>query len=156
MNELKKYFEMVEECISQLGVDPKSCRGQKEGQWSLVKGSAKVWIDIWYIEKEDRSYFQVMSPVLRIPDTNQFEFYKDLLEINDRLYSVAFSVYNGWAWLKTIRETENLDASEVLSTITRIGTYADRYDDELIAKYELKREDKDSLDPSTGGRAPEE
>lgn len=126
---------MVEKCISSLGIDPALCRGEKPGQYSLVKGSAKVWIDVWNIEREGRAYFQVMSPFMKIPDTNREQFYEELLTINDKLYGVAFTIYNNWAWLKHIREVEGLDETEVTATIHRIGNYADDYDDKLIAKY---------------------
>ena len=136
MQDLSKYFTMVEEIIQSLGVDPSLCRGQNPGQYSLMLGSARVWIDVWYIESQSRSYFQAMSPVMRLPILqSQHAFFQELLEINDKLYGVAFTVYNGWAWLKHIRETDGLDKSEAEAMIHRIGVYADQYDDYLKGKY---------------------
>ena len=136
MQDLCKYFTMVEEIIQSLGVDPSLCRGQNPGQYSLMLGSARVWIDVWYIESQSRSYFQAMSPVMRLPILqSQHAFFQELLEINDKLYGVAFTVYNGWAWLKHIRETDGLDKSEAEAMIHRIGVYADQYDDYLKGKY---------------------
>jgi hypothetical protein len=136
MQDLSKYFTMVEEIIQSLGVDPSLCRGQNPGQYSLMLGSARVWIDVWYIESQSRAYFQAMSPVMRLPILqSQHAFFQELLEINDKLYGVAFTVYNGWAWLKHIRETDGLDKSEAEAMIHRIGVYADQYDDYLKGKY---------------------
>ena len=136
MQDLSKYFTMVEEIIQSLGVDPSLCRGQNPGQYSLMLGSARVWIDVWYIESQSRSYFQAMSPVMRLPILqSQHAFFQELLEINDKLYGVAFTVYNGWAWLKHIRETDGLDKSEAEAMIHRIDVYADQYDDYLKGKY---------------------
>ena len=136
MQDLSKYFTMVEEIIQSLGVDPSLCRGQNPGQYSLMLGSARVWIDVWYIESQSRSYFQAMSPVMRLPILqSQHAFFQELLEINDKLYGVAFTVYNGWAWLKHIRETDGLDKSEAEAMTHRIGVYADQYDDYLKGKY---------------------
>ncbi len=136
MQDLSVYFLMVEDIISTLGVDPALCRGQNPGQYSLMLGSARVWIDVWYIESEKRSYFQAMSPVMRLPiASSEHAFFKELLEINDKLYGVAFTIYNGWAWLKHIRETDALDRSEAEAMINRIGVYADQYDDYLKGKY---------------------
>ena len=136
MNQLESHYLLVEEIISELNIDPKTARGTKAGQWSLRKGSAKVWIDVWYIEKENRSYFQVMSPVVEIPkEDQQLEFYRDLLTLNDKFFGVAFSLFKGWAWIKHIRETEGLDKSEAKSIIQRVGNYADQWDDKLREKY---------------------
>jgi hypothetical protein len=136
MQDLNPYFTMVEDIIRGLGVDPSLCRGQNPGQYSLMLGSARVWIDVWYIESQGRAYFQAMSPVMRLPiRESQHAFFQELLEINDKLYGVAFTVYNGWAWLKHIRETDGLDKSEAEAMIHRIGVYADNYDDYLKGKY---------------------
>jgi hypothetical protein len=136
MQDLSKYNTMIEEIIQSLGVDPSLCRGERPGQYSLMLGSARVWIDVWYIESQGRSYFQAMSPVMRLPVyERQQAFFQELLEVNDKLYGVAFTVYNGWAWLKHIRETDGLDKSEAEAMIHRIGVYADQYDDYLKGKY---------------------
>lgn len=136
MQDLNNYFLMIEDIITGLGVDPALCRGQAPGQYSLMLGSARVWVDIWWIESQNRAYFQVMSPVMRLPVAErQLTYFQELLEINDKLYGVAFTVYNGWAWLKHIRETDGLDRSEAEAMIHRIGVYADQYDDYLKTKY---------------------
>ena len=72
---------------------------------------------------------------MKIPDSNREQFYEELLTINDKLYGVAFTIYNNWTWLKHIREVDGLDESEVTATIHRIGNYADDYDEKLISKY---------------------
>jgi len=58
MENLQHYFDLVEKSISDLGVDPVVCRGEKLGQWSLKNGSASVWIDIWHIEKRNDFIFR--------------------------------------------------------------------------------------------------
>lgn len=136
MQDLSYYFNMIEDIIRGLGVDPALCKGANPGQYSLMLGSARVWIDVWYIESQGRSYFQAMSPVMRLPVPERHkEYFQELLEINDKLYGVAFTVYNGWAWLKHIRETDGLDRSEAEAMVNRIGVYADNYDDYLKGKY---------------------
>ena len=135
MEDLKKYYTMVESIIEGLGVDPVTSRGKEEGSWRLTRGSAKVWLDLWHLEKEGRAYFQAMSPVMEQPTTQKEALYEELLQINDQLFSCAFTIYNGWIWLKVIREVDNMDESEAKAQILRIGSYADQYDDYLINKY---------------------
>ena len=135
MENLANYYAIVEGTITDLGINPADCRGQKPGQWDLKKGSANVWVDIMYIEKEQRAYFQVMAPVTQIPSTNLEEFYKELLEINYGFYGVSFVKFETWIYIKIIREADGLDKSECTNMINRVGNYADYYDDILQEKY---------------------
>jgi len=150
---LEHYYQIVEDAIRSLGVDPTTCRGKKPGQWNLRKGSARVWLDLWHIQHENRAYFQVMSPVLPLPRERLAEFFRELLEVNDKLYGVAFAVYDDWAWLKAIREVEDMSVDEALAILKRIGYYADEYDDRLMEKYNINfdksaaGQDSDSAQP---------
>jgi hypothetical protein len=135
MENLQYYYDMVETCIRDLGVDPAICRGEQPGQWSLKKGSASVWIDVWHIESEGRGYFQVLAPVMQVPGTNVEAFYQELLELNYTLYGVAFVKFKDWVYVKLIREVDGLEQKEAAATINRVGWYADEYDDKLKVKY---------------------
>jgi hypothetical protein len=136
---LALYYTIVEEAILQLGVDPVGCRGKQPGQWNLRKGSARIWLDLWHIQNEQRAYFQAMSPIMPLPTERSEPFFKELLQINDKLFGVAFAVYDEWAWLKSIREVEGMSVAEALAIIRRIGYYADEYDNQLMDKYNIKR-----------------
>jgi hypothetical protein len=137
MENIQYYYDMVENCIRDNGVDPAECRGEKAGQWNLKRGSASVWIDVWHIEQENRAYFQVLAPVMQIPATNQQELFQELLELNYNLYGVAFVKFNDWIYIKMIRECDGLEQKEAAAAITRVGWYADEYDDKLKVKYGL-------------------
>lgn len=71
------------------------------------KGSAKVWIDIWQQEGEAYGYFQAMAPVVEIPKMNREAFFKEILEINHKLYGVGMTVFENWVYIKTVRELDN-------------------------------------------------
>ncbi len=133
--ELGHYYQIVEESIKSLGVNPADCRGDKPGQWNLKKGSALVWVDVMYIEREQRAYYQVMSPVCPLPSTHLLEFFQELLEINYGFYGVSFVKYENWIYIKMIREVEGLDSNEASAMLNRVGNYADHYDDFLKQKY---------------------
>jgi hypothetical protein len=139
MTELENYYEKVENVITNLGVPAAECRGEQQGQWELKRGSASVWIDIWNIEAENgtRGYFQTMAPVVELPTSKLEEFCKELLEINHTLYGVAFTINKNWAYVKMIREVEDLDENEISAMISRVGFYADEYDDKLKEKYNI-------------------
>ena len=135
---LQQYYDMVDNIIKSLGVDPAACKSETPGQWNLKKGSAPVWIDVWQVQNEERGYFQVMSPVCQVPVNNQHLFTKELLEINHTLYGVAFTIFKDWAYIKMIREVDGLDQKEAEAMINRVGNYADDWDDKLKAKYGLE------------------
>jgi hypothetical protein len=135
MQNIEAYYQMVEGCIARLGVDPLVCRGEKPGMWSLKKGSADVWIDVWKVENDDYGYFQAMAPVCEIPANRTQEFLQEILEINHNLYGVGMTKYENWIYIKTIRELDGISEDEMFAMFNRIGNYADDYDDILRDKY---------------------
>jgi hypothetical protein len=140
MQPIQFYYEMVERVITELGVDPKLCRGQNLGQWSMRLGSANVWIDVFQSKDAqgnyiDGGYLQIMAPIMEIPADRQVEFFRELLEINHKLYGVGFTKFENGIYIKSIRELENLEQSEVMATFRRVGYYSDDYDDMLKSKY---------------------
>lgn len=137
MLELARYYQLVEKAIEGLGVNPMEARTKTPGQWDLRKGSASVWINVFLSrERKDYGYLQIMSPVMKIPlQECREELFEELLRLNHQLYGVAFSVHEGWLYLRTIRELEGLSAAEALAMLKRIGVYADEYDDYLKQKY---------------------
>ena len=135
MENLQHYYEIIENCIRSLSVDPAQCRGEKPGQWDLKKGSANVWIDIWRPEGTAEGYFQAMAPVVKIPPTNHELFFREILEISHQLYGVAMTLYEDWIYVKTVRELQDLSQNEAMAMLNRIGHYADEFDDVLQRKY---------------------
>jgi len=133
--ELDAYYKMVDNCISKLGVDPNTCRGEKPGQWDLKKGSASVWIDVFKNENSFSGYFQCMAPVVQIPTNMTKEFYEEVLEKNHSLYATAMTKYKDWIYLKTIRELDGIDEAEMTALMNRVGNYADDLDDYYKNKY---------------------
>jgi hypothetical protein len=134
-DQLPIYFKMMEECISLLGLDPAILKGEKDGQWNLQKGSAPVWVDIFYDAHNQCNYVQVISPVVEVPQERKLEFYEEVMKISHTLYGVGFTQYDKWVYIKAIRECENIQPSEMSAMLNRVGTYADQYDDELKNKY---------------------
>ncbi len=147
MENLSTYHAIIEAALQALNISPATARGQQPGQWNLQHGSAQVWIDCWHIERQGRAYYQVMSPVMELPGENQAHLMEELLHLNDKLFGVAFSLYKGLVWMKSIRECQGMDADEAQNILARIATYADMYDDYLIAKYGGRK-------PSTSVEAP--
>ena len=132
---LEPYYQMVENVIRKLGVDPSICRSQNPGQWDLKKGSASVWIDVFKRDQDHYGYFQCVAPVVQIPSDNTQGFYEEILEKNHTLYGTAMTKHKDWIYMKSIRELDGLDEEEILATINRVGNYADDLDDYFKNKY---------------------
>ncbi|KAB2878884.1 YbjN domain-containing protein [bacterium] len=134
--ELDRYYDMVEEVITELGTRAEQCRTLDThgevipGQWNLAKGSAKILADV-YTTAEGLSYFCVAAPVMMITASDPNKLYEKLLKLNHQMYSASFSINQGWVWLRILRECEGMDKKECRSTFDRVGWYADQYDDML-------------------------
>ena len=135
MKNIEHYYEMVENIIKKLGVDPLNCRGEQPGQWNLTKGSSNVWVDVWKLKEEDYGYIQIMAPICEFPAENQTEFMREALEINHTLYGVGFTKHKNWLYIKGIRELDGLDENEAYAMFNRVGNYADEYDDYFKDSY---------------------
>lgn len=137
---IQHYYDLVEEVLTEYKIDPATARGQQPGQWNLKLGSASVWVDIFQSKDAQgnltsNGYLQMMAPVCDVPVNNQHLFTKELLEINHSLYGVSFTIFKEKAYIKSIRELQGLDKSEIKSTFDRVGIYADDWDDKLKTKY---------------------
>lgn len=131
------YATLIEQCIEQLGVSASLCRSDKKGQWNLTYKNSTVWIDLFnFQDNPDRHYFQVMSPLLRIPDRNKEEVFKNILEINHNLYGSWISIKGDWMYVMCLREADNLDASEINATLDRVAFYSSDYYNKISFKFE--------------------
>jgi hypothetical protein len=64
--------------------------------------------------------------------------FAQLLEINDTLFGVAFTVFQENIYIKVIREADGMDKTESLSLLLRVGNYADLYRQELSEKFNIQ------------------
>ena len=148
--DLQKTSQLIEDSIRGLNVDPAACRGQNPGQWSLLYKGSTVWFDVFNFQNNpDVWYFQVMSPLLPVPDKNQESFYQNLLEINHNLYGCWISKKGDWLYVMFLREAAGLDQSEVNATMDRVAFYSNDYNGKLKFKFEGSWLPKDTR-PSGG------
>ncbi|MBS1680089.1 MAG: YbjN domain-containing protein [Bacteroidetes bacterium] len=135
--DLNQTSALVEDSIRGLKVDPALCRGQKPGQWSIIYKGATVWIDVFsFQDNPARWYFQVMSPLLAVPDKNLESFYQNLLEINHSLYGSWICKKNDWTYVMFLREADGLDINEVNATLDRVAFYSSDWLGKLKFKFE--------------------
>ncbi len=128
------YYSLVDSVIFSLGLNVTESRKDK-GKWSFYRGSALVKIEVYHSKPNNEDYIHICSPIMKIPKHNAEKFYKRLLEINNKLFQVSFSIKEGNAVLRVIRECSGLDAREIENMIQRVGYYADEYDDLLKMEF---------------------
>jgi hypothetical protein len=146
---------LVEASIKGLNVDPVLCRGEKPGQWALTYKGATVWIDVFnFAATPDRWYFQVMSPLLALPDKNREDFYMNLLEINHNLFGSWISKKGDWFYVMILREAAGLDLNEVNACLDRVAHYSSDYKGKLTFKFEGSWLPKETRSGSSGDGPP--
>jgi len=136
--DLNQTSTLVEASIRGLNVDPAACRGQKPGQWSLIYKGATVWIDVFNFANNnpERWYFQVMSPLVAVPDKNLESFYQNCLEINHSMYGSGICKKDAWMYVLSLREAAGLDQNEINATLDRVAFYSADYQGKLKFKFE--------------------
>jgi hypothetical protein len=150
---LQEVAPLVEASLAGLKVDPVLCRGQKPGQWSYKLKDATVWIDVFSSDvNQGKWYFQVMSPLCEVPARKSAELFQDVLEINYKLYGSWICKKDGWLYVLSLRETVNIDQSEIDATLDRVAFYSTDYHSKLSFKYEGCWDPKPPVNIS-GGRA---
>jgi hypothetical protein len=134
---LEHYREVVEEILSNNGIDPQAnleeALEKERYSWCLKRGSATVFIEIFTESSE--SYFMVDCPILYLPPQNQEAFFRRLLEINDQLVEGTLALRSDEIHLVAVRPLRGLDASEASGVLDRISAWADQLDNQLNEEF---------------------
>ncbi len=123
---LQQYYDLVEQALSNFGLDPEKARGEDKGSWLLQKDGNPIWIDVFQRPEEPWGYFQCLSPAFELPDDEQTrcKLYEKLLEKAHTIFGVAITKYKTWIYVRLIRELHNITVEEIMNIIARVGTFA--------------------------------
>jgi hypothetical protein len=135
---LRSCIQMVEDVIASLGHPPDESRIETASAmpaWRVKKGSA--WVTVSISGDEDDNHLHVAAKVLVLDAAvDRASLFQRLLELNaGEIKGAAFALAGDDVLLLTERSTIDLDLSEVQETIRRLETYADHWDDALIAEF---------------------
>jgi hypothetical protein len=132
---LARHAVMVEQALAGSGINPEQSRlGVANGYgWNFRFGSAII--EVYIHSNEEGSYFQVLSPIIHLPQAGLLPFYRRMLELNLQLVNAALGVYHDAVYLFSERPLDGLDPVEVSSTISRVAAYADDLDNQLVAEF---------------------
>jgi cytochrome c1 len=138
--ELDRVTDIVQKHLESGGLEPDQVKmktADKHPAWAFRQGSASVRIHLLPGDKEsDYGYFQVVAPVIILPESEREQVFQRLLELNaDQLWSCAFAIRQDRVIITADRTTRDLDGSEVVEMIERVAAYADKFDDELVEEF---------------------
>jgi len=105
-----------------------------EGFSQIARGSATVRVNVL----DDHGVLLLLSPIMSVPEKNNEEFYRRLLELSFLATSdAAFAIdkKTDMVFLRVLRRLEGLDYEEFEDLLHTIATVADAWDDKLKAQF---------------------
>lgn len=121
---LQNYYKLVDEAITELGLNPDETHGDQPGQWNLKKGKFDIMVDVW--EQEKNFLFQVVAPLCGMPDENKEAFMLHLLQKNYGLSGVAYAIMDDSVFLKYTTEANSLSKENIINVLTKTAFYAEQ------------------------------
>lgn len=121
---ISTYYQLVDEAISALGLNPAETRGQQEGQWNLKKGRFDIMIDVW--EQEKQFLFQIVCPLCSLPEENKEGFLLHLLQRNYGMSSLAYAIMEDSVFLKFTSEAGSLTKDSLIMLFNKTAFYAEQ------------------------------
>jgi hypothetical protein len=132
---LPRAAAMVQQVLVSIGIDPDQSRLNVDNGygWNFRYGSAIIEV---YIHRNDEgAYFQVLAPIMHLPQAGLLPLYRRMLELNLQLTSAALGTFNDAVYIFSERPLDGLDAVEISSNISRAASYADDLDNKLVAEF---------------------
>lgn len=134
--QLPQMISAIEEALRMAAVNPDDCRTSGgDTQWNLKSHDIEIWIDIYSAEEEGRLYFQVMSPLVMVPENDKEAFFRHLLELNYQLIGTHFVVYKEGVYLKYMRDALNISTEEVYNVLNRFSRFAHVFQKGFATKF---------------------
>lgn len=118
------YYQLIDEAVMALGLNPEDTRGQQEGQWNLKKGRFDIMVDVW--EQEKQFLFQIVCPLCSLPEENKEGFLLHLLQRNYGMSSLAYAIMDDSVFLKFTTEAETLTKDVLMILFNKTAFYAEQ------------------------------
>lgn len=132
---LARAATMIQQVLISIGIDPDQSRLNVDSGygWNFRYGSAII--EVYIHRNEEGDYFQVLAPIMHLPQAGLLPLYRRMLELNLQLTSAALGTYNDAVYIFSERPLEGLETVEISSTISRAASYADDLDNKLVAEF---------------------
>jgi len=119
-----------------LNLDPAKCKDEGNGKWTFTINGATVYIDVFNFNSNPaKYYFQVCSPLVKVPEKNHEALYLDMLELNYDTYSCSINKKGDWFYVMCLLPTTDLTQQQVNWMIEKVAFYSNDYYSKLSFKY---------------------
>lgn len=139
MEDIQKFYDIVEQGFVMAGVKPEQCRSKTEGQWNLKRLHTDLWVDLWHMAEEGKTYFQIMTPLVQIPEENKEQFLQELLDLNYQLVAAWFVTYKNGVYIKVTKDADTITPEEVFILLNRIGHYGSIFEEGLMKRFNVSK-----------------
>lgn len=132
---LERYVRDVELILQKIGVDIDEAQmSLEEGYgWEFRRGSASI--EVYIVQREDKAYLQVLSPIMYLPQSNLLPLYRRLLDYNLQMTSASLGIFQDVVYVFHERPLHGLDADETDDIIDFVSGYADDLDNALVNEF---------------------
>jgi hypothetical protein len=136
---IEEVGHMITRYFKGRGLEPKDqeIAGTEGCGWWLTEGSARVYVFVQ--DAPGGPVLRITSPIVTVPDKNQLEFYRHLLDVNSNLSSCALATSDNTVLVVAQRATAQLDQAELDDMVWNVAYVADLLDDKLVAEYGARR-----------------
>ena len=132
--------KLLEEILTKLGVNVTLAR-RSQSSWRIDQGSARIEINYY-----DNGIIIGDAKLCAIPSKNIDTIYDYLLEENNKLSYLQFSINENSIYLSYLIVDSSLSAKEGEVALQRLINYANKYDDILINQFGAIKQKKDQED----------
>jgi hypothetical protein len=101
--------------------------------WKFKQGSAEI--EIYINNRNGKEYFQVVSPIMHLPQNGLLAFYRRLLELNLIHANLTFGIFSDVVYVFNERPLDGLDLAEARDIIAGVALNADSYDNLLVNEF---------------------
>jgi hypothetical protein len=127
----------LEIVISKLGINPGQAK-QATGQYTISKDqNVQIFMDAF--EENEHTFFQILSPIMQIPDTNAEALMIQLLKENHGLVDASFAIIDNAIFIKhTTEDKGQMTEDRIMESIQRIAYYNELFQ----KKFELTEKEE--------------
>ncbi|MCU0438297.1 MAG: YbjN domain-containing protein [Raineya sp.] len=132
--------DMINQYVVSVGLTKEGTFNEQRRAWYWTIGSAKIEVFVQSIPMKDgseRFFLRIFSPLMQVPKSNEQQFYRHLLELNDSKLGVKLTIMPGsdTVYATYERDIQGIDYNEVCTCIADLEWWADTLDDQLKNQY---------------------
>ncbi len=157
MEKLSSYISLVENAISNLGVDPAVCKTDQSNKWHLHRGQAQVVLMVRKSRTHkgtEKDTIVMVSPVVVVPQDDKLKqkLYQLMLATSHQMITEAFSIAkeaNGTevAYLSSTNFIEDMNSEEIAFMLDSMSYYALKFSEELRSEFMGQKKNNEETKP---------